>query len=497
MDEALLAARLILAAVFAVAGVAKLADLAGSRSAVAAFGVPDRLAGPVGTLLPFAELATAVLLLPAATAMAGATVALALLLAFSVGIASSIARGEAPDCHCFGQLHSEPAGPKTLARNFALAVLAGFVVVAGDDAGPGLFEAVGDLTATTALAILLGVAVVALLAGGVLAYLQLLGQHGRVLLRVDALEKALRSRGIPIPQLEQAPAKGVPVGQPAPAFELPDLDGKPVTLTSLIAEGRPTVLFFTDPGCGPCNELAPKLGEWQREHAERLTTAVLTRGDVAVNRSKAAEHGMQRVLVQNNHEVAESYDAVATPSAVAIDANGRIASPVASGEGAITALVTRFARPAVEVMQSGPVAAEGEAMPNIDRAIKDLGGAETTLADELGGAERLLLFWDPNCGFCRRMLPDVLAWERESPRASDLLVITKGDVEANRSQGFAARMVLDDSFGAARSVGARGTPSAVRVDADGRVASGVAVGADAVLTLANDDHEPRGESAAG
>lgn len=137
MDEALLAARLLLAAVFAVAGAAKLADLAGSRAAVAGFGVPERLAGPIGTALPLAELATAVLLLPAATARAGATAALALLLAFSVGIAASIARGEAPDCHCFGQLHSEPVGPKALGRNFGLALVAGFLVVAGADAGPG------------------------------------------------------------------------------------------------------------------------------------------------------------------------------------------------------------------------------------------------------------------------------------------------------------------------------------------------------------------------
>ena len=131
MDEVLLVSRLLLAAVFAVAGAAKLADIAGSRSAVAGFGVPERLAGLIGTLLPFAELATAALLLFVGTARAGATAALALLLAFSVGIAASISRGEAPDCHCLGQLHSEPAGPRTLRRNFALALVAGLVVAAG------------------------------------------------------------------------------------------------------------------------------------------------------------------------------------------------------------------------------------------------------------------------------------------------------------------------------------------------------------------------------
>jgi uncharacterized membrane protein YphA (DoxX/SURF4 family) len=48
MGAALLGLRLLLACVFLVAGVAKLADLAGSRRAVIDFGVPERLAGVVG-----------------------------------------------------------------------------------------------------------------------------------------------------------------------------------------------------------------------------------------------------------------------------------------------------------------------------------------------------------------------------------------------------------------------------------------------------------------
>jgi uncharacterized membrane protein YphA (DoxX/SURF4 family) len=68
METALLIARLVLAGVFAVAGVAKLADLPGSRRAVAAFGVPRHLADPLGLLLPLAELAVAALLLPTAAA---------------------------------------------------------------------------------------------------------------------------------------------------------------------------------------------------------------------------------------------------------------------------------------------------------------------------------------------------------------------------------------------------------------------------------------------
>jgi uncharacterized membrane protein YphA (DoxX/SURF4 family) len=56
MDLALLAARLLLAMVFAVAGLAKLTDWPGSRQALIDFGVPVRLAMPLGPALALADL---------------------------------------------------------------------------------------------------------------------------------------------------------------------------------------------------------------------------------------------------------------------------------------------------------------------------------------------------------------------------------------------------------------------------------------------------------
>lgn len=152
MEVALTIIRAMLVAVFATAGLAKLADMEGSRGAVAGFGVPERLARPLGTLLPFAELTVTALLLFGGTARAGALGALALLLAFSAGIAAAMARGEAPDCHCFGQLHSEPAGPRTLARNLSLASLAAIAAFAGSDPGAGL-EDIGSLSGIAVAAI--------------------------------------------------------------------------------------------------------------------------------------------------------------------------------------------------------------------------------------------------------------------------------------------------------------------------------------------------------
>src|SRR5437016_4772776 len=164
MGILLLLARLPLAAVFTVAGLAKLADRAGSRQALVGFGLPGALAAPLGLLLPLAELAVAVALLPAAWAWWGALGALVLLLLFVVGIGFNLARGRTPDCHCFGQLHSEPVGWPTLARNGILAAIAAFVVWQGRTyPGPSAVSWLGMLTATQWVGLIVGIIVLGLL----------------------------------------------------------------------------------------------------------------------------------------------------------------------------------------------------------------------------------------------------------------------------------------------------------------------------------------------
>src|SRR3954453_20960534 len=108
MTSFLLGVRFLVVIVFAIAGLAKLADRAGSRRALIEFGLPEALAVPLGFILPAAELIVAVTLVPAATAWWGALGALLLLLTFTIAIGANLALGRRPDCHCFGQLSSAP-----------------------------------------------------------------------------------------------------------------------------------------------------------------------------------------------------------------------------------------------------------------------------------------------------------------------------------------------------------------------------------------------------
>src|SRR2546425_7162586 len=159
----LLLIRLGLSAVFLIAGLAKLADLAGSRQVLRDFGVPAVLANSFGVLLPLTELVVAVALVAPVSAWWGALGALTLLLLFVGGISYNLARGRTPDCHCFGQLHSAPAGWPTLIRNLVLAAVAGLVVGFQQQyAAPDVLGWFGALALAQRIELLVGVVVVAL-----------------------------------------------------------------------------------------------------------------------------------------------------------------------------------------------------------------------------------------------------------------------------------------------------------------------------------------------
>jgi peroxiredoxin len=469
--------------------VAKLADGDGSRAAVLGFGVPESLASPVAAVLPWVELATAALLIPSATATLGSALALLLMVSFSAAIARSIARDEAPECHCFGALHSEPAGPRTLVRNLLLAAAALVALLVGP--GTGATHWVTTLSGGWLAAVLLGIALIAALIGGYAFGMRLLRRNGELLLRIDALEGALESRGMAVPTPSPTPVAGLPVGTPAPAFELANLDGGRVSLASLLrGASQDLLLVFTDPGCGPCSALLPTLAAWQRERPGELRTVLVSRGAADANRAHAREHGLTDVLLQRDHEVSESFGSNATPGAVIVARDGTVASTVHAGEEQIKALVASRSKVELVVHRAAPAAGR----PAPDLTLRTVAGEGARLSSVLApDGPTMVVFWNPACGFCERMLDQLRAIDASSGEqdgAPALVVISTGEAEANRAMGLEAPILIDDSFAAGTAFGVAGTPSAVLVDGDGRVSSPIAVGADAVLALAGPGGAP-------
>ena len=304
MEIVLLCARWFVAAVFIVAGVGKLLDRPGSERSLVDFGVSLRLAGWAALALPAAELAVAAALLIGDSARWGAVASLLLLGAFIAGVIRALTRGVTPDCHCFGQLHSAPAGQSTILRNLVLAVPATVVAVGGPgDALTGLDSAQSVLIGLGALAFALAIAVI-------------------ILVRVN---QVLRRMIAPEP---------LQVGTQAPDLRLETEAGEDIRLVDILADDRPTVLVFVAPECGPCQALMPQLARWQRSLAERLELVVISSSDEPIVGSEVP------VTVRDPRAAAPvAYRVLGTPAAVLADSAGQIASAPATGSVTIEALI--------------------------------------------------------------------------------------------------------------------------------------------------------------
>jgi uncharacterized membrane protein YphA (DoxX/SURF4 family)/peroxiredoxin len=321
METVVVGLRALLALVFVTAGVGKLLDLEGSRRAMRDFGMPERAVGVAGTALPMAELAVGIGLIFRPTARWAALAAFVLLAAFIVGIVRAMQRGEQPDCHCFGQIHSTPAGRATLARNVLLAAGAAVVVVYGS--GPAVDTWVSARSASELVAI--GATICAVAA---VAYAWSVRRDvGRLKRDLETARKVgALGRG------------GLPVGYDAPAFALPDLHGERITLIDLLGRGKPVLLVFMSPGCGPCATLIPRVHDWQQALSEQLTIAVLSIGTPEQN-AVFEEHGLDDVLLQDKTEVTDVLGLIVTPSALFVSRDGKIASARAEAQSGIEPLV--------------------------------------------------------------------------------------------------------------------------------------------------------------
>jgi peroxiredoxin len=353
----ILAARLLLAAIFLLAGSTKLVDPAGSRKALRDFGLPSALARPMVLLLPLLEILVAAALIPNEAAWLGACVALGLLALFVVGVAVAMIRGRKPDCHCFGQLHSEPVGWQTLVRNAVLAAVAGLVVAWGRQyAGPEPWAWIGRLEG-----IEFKVAVIALCAAG-FVFLWAVGRarprKPPVKQEIEAVEEEEEAppervavsppkpRPAPAPVEPEAVTRapgpldiGLSIGTPAPAFELPGITGERRSLKSLLTGGKDLVLIFTSPWCKSCEVLAGNLTRWKYEMSGLPNIVLVSRGTAKENLNKLKGFDASSILLQEKSEVAAAYDCSATPSAVLVSGNGLISSQLVSGGLAIRELL--------------------------------------------------------------------------------------------------------------------------------------------------------------
>ncbi len=322
----------------------------------------------------------------------------------------------------------------------------------------------------------------------------LLGRQRRVHGRVDVVaERAARSRAVPTSTTDGAetlapngedPAVTAPILVPAPDFALPSLAGVPTSLADLRSRGKPIILGFTDPRCGPCYELLPDIAGWQRVYADELTVALISGGPPEHNRAMTAEYGIdpRTILLQTERDLAVAYRIDMAPAAVLIRTDGT-AEPAVFGSGRVRQLVadTLGLRLPPEPDWLIDAVGLGHRVPPLRRP--DLDGDPIDLGSP--GETTLLVFWSPGCTHCQDLLPAMRAWDAD-PAGPRLIVVTAGPVALNREAGLRAPMIADDDHSLKGTFGVRGTPAAVVIDAMGFVASDVARGATGVRALVSE-----------
>ncbi|MEU2429181.1 hypothetical protein ABZ611_06605 [Streptomyces sp. NPDC007861] len=107
---------------------------------------------------------------------------------------------------------------------------------------------------------------------------------------------------------------GIASGASAPGLDAAGLDG-------LLAPGRPAVLLFLDADCRTCGQVLAEAGAWTARRGNAATARVV--GLYAGTAPGAGEAAVP--VLGDRPELFAAYDIPATPYAVAIDPDGRIA----------------------------------------------------------------------------------------------------------------------------------------------------------------------------
>lgn len=345
----------------------------------------------------------------------------------------------------------------------------------------------------------------------------LIRQYGRGLLAQEEVITELKAIRQLLPGNVQAPRPptGLLVGTPAPDFALRDLKGKVRRLQDFL--GEPLLLIFFSPTCGYCQQMAPQLGTIPPDGPH---VVIVGHGDREEHQRMAEDYGWRcDVVLESGVNVMNAYQASGTPTGYLLDSDARIASELAIGADQIFALMAsdsqgsnisgdsltadslrERARRGTERARAAGLAVRdvtesrlkrdgleaGTAAP--DFTLPDLAGNEHSL-HEYRGKPVILVFSDPACDPCDVLAPHLVRAEegRRGDNGKQILMISRGDVEANRRKArehrFNFPVLLQKNWEVSLEYAMFATPVAYLMDEQGIIINDVAIGPDAIRQL--------------
>jgi methylamine dehydrogenase accessory protein MauD len=117
-------------------------------------------------------------------------------------------------------------------------------------------------------------------------------------------------------------AKGLKVGELAPAVPVTDLDGQPLTVGGARADGRTQLVMFVSPTCPVCKALLPVLKSSRKSEQATLDVVLASDGDLADQRDFVRQNGLDsfRYVVAAPRGISSQVSRL--PYAVLIDSGG-------------------------------------------------------------------------------------------------------------------------------------------------------------------------------
>ena len=307
-------------------------------------------------------------------------------------------------------------------------------------------------------------------------FYQLIKQQGRLLLRLDRVEAQLLDpdrRVRPRPQ-----PKGLDPGEALPSFRLPGSDSREYGREDF--KGKSLLLINWHPGCGYCAGIAPELAKLQDLLKKQNTEMVfLAGGSLDANLAFSKKHGLKGTILLANQET-KLFKNFGTPVAYLVDAEGKVAKPLAIGAQQVPVLAREAAgvggqehrdtRPSL--LQAGSRAPQFR--------LRDLANQIISSSDFLG-KRLLLVLSDPDCQACEVVAGRLARLQhRLAGENLALLWVSRGQSGPNRQKaehyGFSFPVALQQDRELSEAFGTTATPVAFLIGPDGMILENAALG---------------------
>ena len=116
--------------------------------------------------------------------------------------------------------------------------------------------------------------------------------------------------------------RGLAVGEPAPAIDVSDVEGRPQRIGGARADGRSTLLLFVSPTCPVCKSLLPAVKSSRKDERRWLDVILASDGDANEQREFVRAQALEDIPYVVSAPLGLAYQVSRLPFAALLDGGG-------------------------------------------------------------------------------------------------------------------------------------------------------------------------------